>query len=209
MSLLDSDDDSDDSDNSGDDDDAKGDSGTNLLMIAARKSDFATMKYFIETLGLFGSEEYSSALNQVCKTTQGYFRKGVEHCPNFKCFTLLLNQTAAQIDVNIVDKEGFSQILHLCQNGKIAFVKYLISNNGKDGSQQRDGQNILHLAAAHNKDELIKYLLKTESLISSSILNAFDKSDRTPLMTCVESSVLKTTQKSIFNALLSRNDIDN
>ena len=139
----------------------------NALMSAATNSSIKTMKYLIESLGLYDEKEKSKALNIVCDTMRRYKKHSPRSGSNFECFRYLLNSPG--IDVNIVDvnDNSYSPLMNCILRDKYEFLKYLERKCISRGLKLKpiteqftvDGRNVLSIAARGGSYKIMEHLL--------------------------------------------------
>ena len=92
--------------------------GSNVVGIAAQTSNVDLLE---KSLRLVNSKSKSEALNQVCKTQEGYDSIKPLKCVNYQCFELLINQE--DIIVNVFDQDQHSPFANCLLNGKYDFAE--------------------------------------------------------------------------------------
>ncbi|MBV0900034.1 MAG: ankyrin repeat domain-containing protein [Wolbachia endosymbiont of Fragariocoptes setiger] len=63
------------------------------------------------------------------------------------------------VDVNFVDKNGWSLLLHGTEQWRTEVVKYLLEKGANVNSTTKDGTTALHIAASQHNCEIIEYLI--------------------------------------------------
>ncbi|XP_028071752.1 protein ACCELERATED CELL DEATH 6-like [Camellia sinensis] len=81
--------------------------------------------------------------------------------------------------IHSIDEEGRSPLSHAASIGYYNGVSYQRNQNDSSELLNKQGQNIVHVAAKNGKDNVIKYVLKTPEL--EKFINERDEKGNTPL----------------------------
>lgn len=69
------------------------------------------------------------------------------------------------IDVNILDGEGRTPIIHAAFEGKMAVVEWLVANGASINQQDRNGWTALHFAVQEKHRDMVEFLLKSGAAV--------------------------------------------
>ena len=159
----------------------------NGLHQAVKQSSYEILKYCLEctTLGSntnalnMRDKDGRTPLTLCVRSRVRYDYHDEVECDNSKCFKILLQHKG--IDVNIIDKNGYSALLFAVREDKLKFVRYMVENKdridlsdncwtvSKAEKEDDNGFNSIHIAARGNCDNTLKYLLELKKM------NSFEK----------------------------------
>ena len=138
---------------------------SDVINTAARASNVDMLDKAIKTY-LAKSKSKSEALNEICKTMEGYDDQNPFKCANYQCFRLLLDTN--DVIVTVTDDQGLSPFTNCLLNNKYDFAEELIDKCknctlriNQVSNRDEKLSKILNSVARDARLKLMKQILKT------------------------------------------------